>query len=226
MGAHNCVNEHPHELHGEKPNIIVDFNFPNPSLMMRRGCRAILVGVQTQSVSDAEMLRSLAELRRLAETLGHAVDEHPVTQRRAAMGPRVLGKGKLEELARAREKSLPEEEVALLVDTDRLSRTQERGLAEATRATAVMDRSRIILAIFKQHAQTRAAKLQVEMAQLMYDGPTGVRSTDIGGGGKVRTKKKTGFFFFFLNFQNFDDLTKQTNEGGWRISVGTFCEAN
>jgi GTP-binding protein HflX len=146
--------------------------------------RAILVGVQTQGTTDGELQASLLELRRLAETLGHEVDEHVVTQRRASLGASVLGKGKLEELGQIRARSLPGQEVAILVDTERLTRSQENMLSEATRGSVVMDRSRVILSIFKQHAQTRAAKLQVEMAELMYNGPSGVRSLDSGGGGK------------------------------------------
>jgi GTP-binding protein HflX len=93
----------------------------------------------------------------------------------------VLGKGKLEELAR-----LSTPGVSILVDTDRLSKVQEESLAGAVRGgdAVVMDRTRVILNIFKMHAKTRAAKLQVEMAELTYNKPAGVRVVDSGGGGR------------------------------------------
>ena len=156
--------------------------------------RAILVSVQLPGVTDAEHATSLVEMRRLAETLGHDVEE-VLTQRRTSLGATVIGKGKLEELARARERSLPSEPVVILVDTDRLTRTQETSLTAAAGGAQVMDRSRVILNIFKQHARTRAARVQVEMAELMYNGPAAVRSgvtaSESGGGGKGAGEKQS-----------------------------------
>ncbi len=154
------------------------------------------MSVQLPGVSDAEHATSLVEMRRLGETLGLDVDEHALTQRRTSVGATVLGKGKLEELARLRERSLPTEPVVVLVDTEsRLTRTQEASLAAATGGAQVMDRSRLILNIFKQHARSRAAKVQVEMAELMYNGPAAVRSgvtaSESGGGGKGAGEKQS-----------------------------------
>jgi GTP-binding protein HflX len=62
--------------------------------------RAVLLGVQLPGVSDAEAAASLAELARLAKTLGLEVVGR-VTQRRARLAPgAVVGAGKLKELAR------------------------------------------------------------------------------------------------------------------------------
>ena len=62
--------------------------------------RAVVVGVQLPGVSDGELASSLAELTRLATTLGLAV-VGSVTQRRANLAAgKVLGDGKLVELAR------------------------------------------------------------------------------------------------------------------------------
>ncbi len=153
-----------------------------------RFARAVLVSVQLPGSSNTEHATSLVELRRLAETLGHEADEHAVTQRRSSLGNTVVGKGKLEELRRARDRWPREEKVVVLVDTDRLTRAQESTLSAATGGSEVMDRSRLILNIFKLHARTRAARVQVEMAELMYNGPAGARAvvsaSDSGGGGK------------------------------------------
>lgn len=62
--------------------------------------RAVLLGVQLPEVSDGEFASSLAELERLARTLGLDVVDR-VTQRRNRLAtPAVVGGGKLKELAR------------------------------------------------------------------------------------------------------------------------------
>jgi GTP-binding protein HflX len=63
------------------------------------GTRAVLVAVQKQSVSDAELQASLDELERLAGTLGLRCVAR-ITQRRSGSGSAtLLGAGKLRELA-------------------------------------------------------------------------------------------------------------------------------
>ena len=66
----------------------------------------------------------------------------------------------------------------VLVDHD-LSPTQVRNLERATGAE-VLDRTSVILAIFKRHARSREARLQVEIARLNYLAP---RLRETGGGG-------------------------------------------
>ncbi|HKE15819.1 MAG TPA: hypothetical protein VKB80_13175, partial [Kofleriaceae bacterium] len=61
--------------------------------------RAVVVAVQLPGVTDRELASSVAELTRLATTLGLAV-VGSVTQRRASLAAgKVLGDGKLVELA-------------------------------------------------------------------------------------------------------------------------------
>ncbi|MBW2399102.1 MAG: GTPase HflX, partial [Deltaproteobacteria bacterium] len=59
--------------------------------------------------------------------------------------------------------------VTVLVDQD-LSPTQMRNLEKAT-GVEVLDRSMVILSIFQRHARTREAKIQVEIARLLYMAP-------------------------------------------------------
>lgn len=66
----------------------------------------------------------------------------------------------------------------VLVDHD-LSPSQARNLERATGAE-VLDRSSVILAIFQRHARTREARIQVEIARLVYLTP---RLREGGGGG-------------------------------------------
>jgi len=105
----------------------------------------------------------LPELARLADTAGADVVGQ-VEQRRSRPVPSTfLGKGKLEEL-----KELVEETGANLVIFDNdLSPAQGRNL-EKVLDVNILDRTELILDIFANHASTRQARLQVELAQLKY----------------------------------------------------------
>src|SRR5665213_1612216 len=61
--------------------------------------RAILVGIQTPSVDDAEHAASIEELSRLVKTLGYEVVGTISQKREGTGGGTVLGPGRLEELA-------------------------------------------------------------------------------------------------------------------------------
>ncbi|MBE7211414.1 MAG: GTPase HflX [Gluconacetobacter diazotrophicus] len=69
----------------------------------------------------------------------------------------------------------------VIVDHE-LSPSQIRNLERATGAT-VLDRTGVIVEIFHRHANTREARLQVEMARLKYVAP---RLRESGGGGERR----------------------------------------
>jgi GTP-binding protein HflX len=152
--------------------------------------RAILVGVTTGAVSDAE--ESMAELQELASSAGMVVQD-TVLQRRQAIDPRtVLGKGKLDELL-IRSLQLGAD---MLVFDRELTPAQVRSLSEAT-DLKIIDRSQLILDIFAQRAQSSEGKIQVELAQLKYLLPRLIAGQDsafsrlaggIGGRGPGETK--------------------------------------
>jgi GTP-binding protein HflX len=77
-----------------------------------------------------------------------------------------VGKGKAEDLVAAKS----ETGFDLLVADDELSPTQQKTLEDLVK-TKVIDRSRLILDIFAQHARTHEGRLQVELAQLEYQLP-------------------------------------------------------
>jgi len=128
--------------------------------------RAILVGVMTQHTRTEEFTEVMLELARLVETAGGEVLE-TLEQKRSSTHPQtVVGVGKVEEIA-LRVQALG----ANLVVFDRdLSPTQIRNL-ELQIGVRVVDRTEVILDIFAQRAQSRAGKLQVELAQLEYQLP-------------------------------------------------------
>jgi GTPase len=131
------------------------------------GRRALILAVQLPGVSDEELADSLAELGRLARTLGLVVVGEPVVQRRDALDAgAVVGTGKREVLALAVTASGAD---VVLVDHE-IGPSQARNLEKAAGAE-VMDRTAVILEIFQRHAHSRAAKAQVEMVRLKYLAP-------------------------------------------------------
>ncbi|MCB8882340.1 GTPase HflX [Acidisoma cellulosilytica] len=170
---------------------------------------AILVGIQAPDVDDIAHQGSLEELGRLVKTLGYDVVS-TVSQKREGTGAALLlGSGKLAELAAltggtgvvgpmasapktkarqrfegAAETAPPHQDAArkpqfVIVDHE-LSPSQIRNLERATGAE-VLDRTGVIVEIFHRHANTREAKLQVEMARLKYVAPR-LRESSGGGG--------------------------------------------
>jgi GTP-binding protein HflX len=127
--------------------------------------RAVIVGVHLPLAwakglgGDAD----LAELALLADTAGADVVGR-LEQRRPRPEPRsFLGKGKLEEL----KELVGETEATLVVFDNELSPAQGRNLEKALDVN-ILDRTELILDIFAKHADTKQARLQVELAQLQY----------------------------------------------------------
>jgi len=108
----------------------------------------------------------LKELEALCDTAGVLVKGHLLQVRRNPVGASYLGKGKVLEL-----KELIEEREATLAICDaELSPVQGRNLERAL-GVRIVDRSELILAIFADHAQTKQARLQVELARRQYELP-------------------------------------------------------
>jgi GTP-binding protein HflX len=128
--------------------------------------KAFLVAVDTGSERGWTAQDSLAELAALADTAGADVVGAEWQNRRHVDPNWYVGKGKAEELVAAR----GETGFDLLVADDELSPGQQRQL-ESLLKVKVIDRSRLILDIFAQHARTHEGRLQVELAQLEYQLP-------------------------------------------------------
>jgi GTP-binding protein HflX len=124
------------------------------------------VGVDTGADEGWPVEDSLAELASLATTAGADVVGAEWQNRRHIDPNWYVGKGKAEELVAARN----ETGFDVLVADDELSPSQQRALEELLKVK-VIDRSRLILDIFAQHAQTHEGRLQVELAQLEYQLP-------------------------------------------------------
>ncbi|MDJ0568573.1 MAG: GTPase HflX [Pleurocapsa sp. MO_192.B19] len=156
--------------------------------------RVVLVGLKVEQTDEQEFEDGLNELIGLVDTAGGEVLQ-TIRQKRSRPHPQTLvGEGKVQEIA-LRVQTVG----ANLVAFDRsLSPAQIRNL-ESQFGVRVVDRTEIILDIFAQRAQSRAGKLQVELAQLEYMLPRlvgrGQAMSRLGGGigtrGPGETKLET-----------------------------------
>ena len=128
--------------------------------------KAFLVAVDTGDDAGWTAEESLTELASLATTAGADVVGAEWQNRRHVDPNWYVGKGKAEELGQARS----ETGFDVLIADDELSPSQQKAL-EGLLNVKVIDRSRLILDIFAQHAQTHEGRLQVELAQLEYQLP-------------------------------------------------------
>ena len=124
---------------------------------------------------------NLDELAELARSTGIKVVGRTLQSRQAPDGRTLIGRGKVDEIARAAD----ELGADVVIFDDNLTPNQVRNL-EAIIACAVIDRSTLILDLFVRRARTREARTQVELAQLEYQLPRLTRrwthlSRQVGG---------------------------------------------
>lgn len=106
---------------------------------------------------------SAEEIRELSVSCGYEVVG--ITQaRREKPDPKFfLGSGKIQEI---KEEALSQHAVILIFDVS-LSPAQQRNIEKET-GLSVLDRTELILEIFRQRAKTREGRLQVELARLEH----------------------------------------------------------
>ncbi|MBN3879042.1 MULTISPECIES: GTPase HflX [unclassified Nostoc] len=156
--------------------------------------RVLIVGLMTSEMTPLQFQDTLVELARLVDTAGGDVLQ-TIQQKRSRVHPQtVVGEGKVQEIALTAQTL----GVNLVVFDRDLSPSQVRNL-EMQIGIRVVDRTEVILDIFAQRAQSRAGKLQVELAQLEYMQPRlagrGRTMSRLGGGigtrGPGETKLET-----------------------------------
>ena len=135
---------------------------------------AVVAAVQLPGASDSEFEASLAELRDLAKTLGYKIVRTFVQKRTAFDKAAYLGIGKREEIRSFVSESESADSAAGRIDVvfvdHEISPSQARNLENEV-GCEVMDRTMVILAIFRRNARSRAARAQVEIARLGYMAP-------------------------------------------------------
>lgn len=128
--------------------------------------KALLISVYHGSQQKMICEEHLDELALLARTFGIEVAEKIACPLRKFDASTYLSKGKLEELI----EKAKELEVDLVIFDDEITPAQQRNLQKAFEKP-VMDRTEVILGVFAQRAQTKEARLQIELAQVRYDAP-------------------------------------------------------
>ncbi|MBV9643360.1 MAG: GTPase HflX [Verrucomicrobia bacterium] len=156
--------------------------------------RALLVGVYkgAEQRDDCESL--LAELGSLVYTLDIPVVDRLLVKVQDRNPRYFVGSGKAEEIFE-RAKQLG---IDVIVFDNGLSPAQQRNW-EALTGVAVIDREEVILDIFARRAQTKEARLQVDLARLEYSLPRLTRAWGhlnrqgggLGGKGEGETQLET-----------------------------------
>jgi GTP-binding protein HflX len=126
--------------------------------------QAILVG--TYKKDKEACLEQLNELENLGDTYGlKTVLKLPCPIRTFDAGT-FIGSGKVEEIKGLIQSSNAD----LVIFDDEISPQQQRNL-EKLLESVVIDRTELILGVFGQRAQTREAKIQIELATFQYQMP-------------------------------------------------------
>lgn len=124
---------------------------------------AILVALATPKQSLLQTEEHVEELLSLCQTLGIEVI-HTFIQHLERSNPQTrVGKGKVEEIKAFADA----ESIDKIIFDDALSPAQVKNLTSLLKRP-VVDRNVIILEIFAMHAQTKQAKIQIEIAQYQY----------------------------------------------------------
>ena len=125
--------------------------------------KAILVGIEFHGNGSSHLANNLKELNGLAETAHYNVIS-TISQKLTRINPKsFIGKGKVEEISQL----IQQFSADIVIFDENLSPAQNRNLEHIFKCR-VIDRSWLILEIFGNHARTREAKAQVELASLKY----------------------------------------------------------
>ena len=156
--------------------------------------KAFLVGVYNQAGQRDEAESLLTELGSLVATLEIPVAGRLLIRVQTPSPRFFVGSGKAEEIYQ-RAKEL---EADVIVFDNGLSPAQQRNW-EALSGLAVIDREEVILDIFARRAQTKEARLQVDLARMEYSLPRLTRAWGhlsrqaggLGGKGEGETQLET-----------------------------------
>ncbi len=151
--------------------------------------KAFLLSVHLKGESKAEAEDLLEELEELVKTLGIGIVGSAVVEVREWKARLLIGTGKADEIL----EKMKEVDADCLVIDNELSPAQQRNWEAFSKCTCI-DRQEVILDIFGSRAQTKEAKLQVELARMEYNLPRlkkawshlGRQSGGGGGGGAAQ----------------------------------------
>jgi GTPase len=147
----------------------------------------VLLQIVKPRISMDIAVENMAEVESLVETYGGEVIDRSIQHRGDPNPNTYIGGGKIEWLKEV----VKEKKIDVIVLNDIVKSGQlfrlEQELWKVNRRIIVWDRVGLILAIFDQHAKTREAKLQIELARIKHIGPR-----IYGLGGTVLSKQGAG----------------------------------
>lgn len=123
----------------------------------------LVIGLKQKGVTSWEVNDNLDELEQLVDTAGGKIVSRIVQERVKPDPAMFIGKGKVNEVNNL----VMSQNIDIVVFDDDLSPAQVRNL-EKSLSCKVIDRSGLILDIFANRAKSSEARIQVEMAQLLY----------------------------------------------------------
>lgn len=122
----------------------------------------MLIGVHQEPGGKVLCKEHLDELQELASTYGFETVKKVAVHMRKFDAGTYIGSGKIEELNHA--------EADVIIFDDEITPNQQKNL-EQRFGRPVIDRTELILEIFSQRAQTKEARLQIELAKIRYQLP-------------------------------------------------------
>ena len=143
--------------------------------------RALLVGAFTDASQEGDAQDLLEELHELVQTLGIPVFEKMLVYHRESHARYLIGSGKAQEICDL----VKEKGYDVIIFDNELTPAQQKNWEELSKVT-VVDRQEVIIDIFSGRAQTREARIQVDLARMAYSLPRLTRAwTHLGkqGGG-------------------------------------------
>ena len=160
----------------------------------RQAEKAFLIGVFSEAAQKADSESLLAELDALVDTLDIPVVGRLLVRVKTLNARYFVGSGKAEEIC----EHAKELGADVIVFDNGLSPAQQRNW-EALAGVAVIDREEVILDIFARRAQTKEARLQVDLARMEYSLPRLTRAWGhlsrqgggLGGKGEGETQLET-----------------------------------
>lgn len=134
--------------------------------ILQKTITAFLVGIYFDPSGKKTCEEHLEELKELARTCGFEVVGMKACPLKKISSSTYLGKGKIQELISDVELTSAD----LIIFDEEISPNQERNL-EKLFNRVILDRTGLILEVFARRAQTREAKIQIELAKSRYELP-------------------------------------------------------
>lgn len=128
--------------------------------------KALLVSTYHGTAFRPICLEHLEELELLVKTFGVETIHKEACAIRKYDASTYIGKGKLEELIEIANNK----EADLIIFDNEITPAQQRNLQKSFNRS-VLDRTEVILGVFAQRAQTKEARLQIELAKTKYEAP-------------------------------------------------------